>query len=350
MKYNTCWKALHAGHDLYRFGALAYSDQRDEPRSLVLLGGRVEKGIQDQLRRCWLEIIGTLLDCGKSTEARACARQAVELGLWRDPMQRPTHYIPTLTARPVHDPRQFWFTGYLEQHYAAIAAEVRAYFGRGGRDFRPYDARLIDLGKWEQLVLYENGQMVARACELFPVTSGVISAISEATNLGMTSISVVYPGTHIIPHCGPTNARLRVHLGIQVPEGAHLEVGGEKLHWREGECIVFDDSFEHQVWHRGESPRIVLILDVWHPELDPEDIRTLSRSVSTEETIRAFMQEHGLRRIECAPGGNRVVFHPDDQTTKAILRHIWEYDVSEVELRAGRLYLKNANDRIKERT
>jgi aspartyl/asparaginyl beta-hydroxylase (cupin superfamily) len=291
-----------------------------------------------------LEIIGTLLDCGKAAEARACARQAVELGLWRHPLQRPTHYIPTLTARPVHDPRQFWFTGYLEQNFAAIAAEVRAYFGRGGRDFRPYDARLIDMGKWEQLVLYQEGRMVERACELFPITSGIIATISEATNLGMTSISVVHPGTHIIPHCGPTNARLRVHLCIQVADGAHLEVGGEKLYWHEGECIVFDDSFEHQVWHRGESPRVVLILDVWHPELGPEDIRALSRSVSSEVTIRSFMQERGLRRIECDAAKNSVRFYPDDQTSKAILRHIWENEVSEVELRAGKLYFKSANE------
>ena len=30
---------------------------------------------------------------------------------------------------------------------------------------------------------------------------------------------------------------------------------------------MFDDSFEHSVFHNGDHPRLVLILDVWHPEL-----------------------------------------------------------------------------------
>ena len=40
--------------------------------------------------------------------------------------------------------------------------------------------------------------------------------------------------------------------------------------WKEGECLVFDDSFEHEVWHDGKGDRIVLICDMWHPELDLE--------------------------------------------------------------------------------
>ena len=38
--------------------------------------------------------------------------------------------------------------------------------------------------------------------------------------------------------------------------------------WKQGECLIFDDSFEHEVWHDGDSDRVVLICDLWHPELD----------------------------------------------------------------------------------
>lgn len=304
----------------------------------------MDNAIQAQLRKSWSEIIGTLIDCGRGPEAQRCAQQAVELGIWRYPMQRPTHYLPELAARPIYDPQQFWFTGFLEKNYEAIKGEVVAARSQeGGIDLRPYDGRLIDMGRWEQLVLYENGATVERACERFPITSSVISTISEASSLGMTSLSVVYPGTHIVPHCGPTNARLRVHLCIAVADGAYLEVGGEKLYWTEGKCIVFDDSFEHQVWHRGQLPRIVLIFDVWHPDLSPEDIQTLSEAMSVEDTIRSFMQDRGLRRIESDELGKTIRFYPDDQTNKAILRHMWEQGVCEVELRAGKLYYKKTD-------
>lgn len=46
--------------------------------------------------------------------------------------------------------------------------------------------------------------------------------------------------------------------------------------WVEGKVIIFDDSFEHEVWHKGTEERLVLIVDVWHPELTPNERATLT--------------------------------------------------------------------------
>jgi aspartate beta-hydroxylase len=53
--------------------------------------------------------------------------------------------------------------------------------------------------------------------------------------------------------------------------GAELRVGGGAVVWEQGRAFVFDDSFEHEVEHRGAAPRAVLLLDVWHPGLKPGD-------------------------------------------------------------------------------
>ena len=85
------------------------------------------------------------------------------------------------------------------------------------------------------------------------------------------------PGVHVWPHCGPTNCRLRAHLGLVVPTvGPLIRVGDDVRTWKEGEFIVFDDSFEHEVWHNGSSLRLVLIVDMWHPDLTAEEKATLS--------------------------------------------------------------------------
>ena len=76
------------------------------------------------------------------------------------------------------------------------------------------------------------------------------------------------PGSHISKHCGPSNLRLRCHLGLQVPDGCRIRVGDEIRAWKQGECLVFDDSFEHEVFHDGNADRIVLICDCWHPQVD----------------------------------------------------------------------------------
>lgn len=70
--------------------------------------------------------------------------------------------------------------------------------------------------------------------------------------LGAIEISALKPGTHIVRHCGPTNHRLRLHLGIKVPPLAAIKVGDVPARsWEEGKVMVMDDSFEHEVWNNN---------------------------------------------------------------------------------------------------
>merc|ERR1712216_125681 len=108
---------------------------------------------------------------------------------------------------------------------------------------------------------------------------GVVALIEqqlpEAASMvrGSVKVSILAPGTTIRPHCGPSNTRMRVHLGIHIPGGACICVGDPSVasnsrHWIEGSVVCFDDSFQHEVWHTGTAPRVVLIVDVWHPDMD----------------------------------------------------------------------------------
>ena len=78
--------------------------------------------------------------------------------------------------------------------------------------------------------------------------------------------------THVAQHCGLTNARLRAHLPLVVPTDSppKIRVGDSILHWEEGKVMVFDDSFEHEVWNKSNETRIILIVDINHPELSEE--------------------------------------------------------------------------------
>lgn len=46
--------------------------------------------------------------------------------------------------------------------------------------------------------------------------------------------------------------------------------------WTEGKVLIFDDSFEHEVWQEAESFRLILIVDIWHPELTEQEKKTLT--------------------------------------------------------------------------
>jgi aspartate beta-hydroxylase len=94
---------------------------------------------------------------------------------------------------------------------------------------------------------------------------------------GLVYFSIMKPGTIVKPHCGPVNTRLRYHLTLRHDPAAEIRVGDGKRSWQAGECLVFDDSFEHEVWHRGASPRVVLLVDCWHPSLTAQEREIIER-------------------------------------------------------------------------
>jgi aspartate beta-hydroxylase len=179
---------------------------------------------------------------------------------YRHALQKPKHYFPGLTGIPWHDPADHAVAAALKGAHAAIKRELA--------DVRslllPQPQGLTGRGTWEIFYFYHRGKRVAANCDRCPETARVIDSIPRLTNTGLVYFSVLTPGTHITPHCGPIDTRLRCHLGVDVPKGCHIRVGSETRSWEEGRCLVFDDSFEHEVWHSGDAVRTVLVLDVWH--------------------------------------------------------------------------------------
>ncbi len=183
-------------------------------------------------------------------------------------------FYPGLTARPWHDPAEFPLARLLVENYAEIRSELAALDGSA---FHPESERIGRTGSWDVFLLFERGRKNADNCARCPVTTRLIETNNTVRTLaGLIYFSRMKPDTHIAPHRGPTNMRLRCHLGLRVPQGdCAIRVGGETRAWREGECIVFDDYFEHEAWNHTAEERIVLIVDLWRPDLSPAEVALL---------------------------------------------------------------------------
>ncbi|KAI5131936.1 aspartate beta-hydroxylase domain-containing protein 1 isoform X2 [Manis pentadactyla] len=124
-----------------------------------------------------------------------------------------------------------------------------------------------------QLLLYQAGQRQPSNCRRCPGTYRALRALRSfmsANTFGNAGFSVLLPGAQLEGCCGPTNARVRCHLGLKIPPGCELVVGGEPQCWAEGHCLLMDDSFLHTVTHNGspeDGPRVVFIVDLWHPNV-----------------------------------------------------------------------------------
>ena len=54
-----------------------------------------------------------------------------------------------------------------------------------------------------------------------------------------------------------------------------MEIGTEKVQWEEGVPVIFDDAYVHRVWNNSDEDRVVLLFDLWHPELQFDEIQSI---------------------------------------------------------------------------
>ena len=189
-------------------------------------------------------------------------------------------YFPELPQIEFYDRSDFSWTAALEADTAAIREELRAVLGAGDR-FGPYmqpspdrpafdNNGLLNDPSWSACHLIRGGEEVAANATLCPVTMNALRRLPLCRIPGRTPtalFSLLRPGTHIPPHHGFLNTRLICHLPLIVPEGCALRVGNETRPWKEGELVIFDDSMEHEAWNRSSELRVILLFDIWRPEL-----------------------------------------------------------------------------------
>lgn len=183
-----------------------------------------------------------------------------------------------------------WFAA-LETEAGAIRAEYLALAAGTTAGFVPYVTQpantpdnswtpLNNTLDWSVQYLWRFGAAQPETQAACPATTAALAAVPllDIEGRGPTAFfSVLRPGTRIPPHSGVTNTRAIVHLPLVVPPDCGFRVGGETRRWIEGEAFAFDDTIEHEAWNDSDSPRAVLILDVWNPHLSAAE-RTLLRT------------------------------------------------------------------------
>jgi aspartyl/asparaginyl beta-hydroxylase (cupin superfamily) len=114
---------------------------------------------------------------------------------------------------------------------------------------------------WRTILLKAHGAWFDQNCTAFPLTNNLLR---QCKNVSTAMFSILEPGVQIPPHTGKFKGVLRYHLALQVPSKGHcfLRVGGEVYHWTEGEGVLFDDAYLHEVKNLSDEYRIVLFLDV----------------------------------------------------------------------------------------
>lgn len=222
-------------------------------------------------------------------------QESLELMLGRKPatlgIQKPSsYYFPGLEQRRYYERSELPWAADIEAAAPAIRKELRDRLATGADEFAPYLVSdpsrprsefhgLLDNPEWSTLYLWQNGGAVKANAEHFPRTLEAVSRLDLA-HISVRSPSILFSrlsaGARIPAHHGVMNARMICHLPLIVPPGCCFRVGGETREWRECELLAFDDTVEHEAWNDSGEDRIILIFDVWKPEIEPDERRAIA--------------------------------------------------------------------------
>ncbi|STX51308.1 peptide aspartate b-dioxygenase [Legionella busanensis] len=133
-------------------------------------------------------------------------------------------------------------------------------------DIDPGEAEISDTTQknWNVFMVYLLGYELEKAQTLCPKLCQLLKRIP---NLIQAFFSILEPGKSIPLHKGPYMGYLRYHLGLHIPKNYPPEiiVNNQPYTWQEGQAVLFDDSWPHEVRNQSEDYRAVLIIDVLRP-------------------------------------------------------------------------------------
>jgi len=266
----------------------------------------------DRINQARLELLDKAFAALRSQQDAAALQRAEEFAAlylgritpqYTHAMQRPAFlYFPGLQPQAFFERADFDWVKELESASTGIRAELLAVLQRPD-ELQPYvQVTAQDPAQWKELNyssqwssfhLYRGGERNASHCSQCPVTASVIEKLPLVRTPGHSPevfFSILKPGTHIPPHHGLANYKIAVHLPLMVPADCAIRVGNETRAWSEGECLVFDDSFQHEAWNKSSALRAVLILEVWNPQLSAAEQQAVAAVLSV---IRDFEREYG---------------------------------------------------------
>ena len=199
--------------------------------------------------------------------------------------QQPRYYFfPELPQIQFYDRGAFPWLDAIEARTAEIRAELTEVMKEDAA-FTPYvtgdpnrphsdQSGMLNNPDWSAFYLWKHGEIVAQNAARCPRTLSALSDAPLARVKGRSPsvlFSLLRPGAHIPAHNGFVNTRLICHLPLIVPGKCSFRVGNETRDWVEGKAWVFDDTMEHEAWNRSGETRVVLLFEIWRPELSAEE-------------------------------------------------------------------------------
>jgi beta-hydroxylase len=199
----------------------------------------------------------------------------------------------------IYEPAWFPWVGEIEAEWRKVRAELDQVMKF--RDQMPSFHEILKEvstittdSNWKTYFLAGIGMDCRENAKHCPETTRLLGKIP-----GMTTafFSILSPRKHIPAHRGAWNGILRLHLGLMVPEPrekCRIRIGNDFRNWTEGKALIFDDTFNHEVWNDTDGYRVVLFVDFARPLRQPWN--AMNRRLLRMGSLAPFLREAGEKQ------------------------------------------------------
>lgn len=196
---------------------------------------------------------------------------------WGRKLEVCTDWIEDVVARfsihgdpPVYGNEHFPWVEKVESEWQSVRAELDEVMQY--RDSMPSFQDIVkEVGliqndnDWKTYFLKGVGMDCVENASRCPETMKLLDKIPGCTT---AFFSILSPRKHIPSHRGAWAGVLRLHVGLLVPEPreqVRIRIANKICHWQEGKCLIFDDTWNHEVWNDTDGYRVVLFIDFERP-------------------------------------------------------------------------------------
>lgn len=204
----------------------------------------------------------------RGTVRHGFARQLTDHSTFFAPINCFMYLFSSVPARRYLDPRAFPELAVLRDNWHVLREEALRLHGEG--DIRASD-RFDDIGfnsffrrGWKRFYLKWYGAPQPSAQALCPRS---VALVESVPTIKAAMFAVLPPGGKLVSHRDPYAGSLRYHLGLVTPNNdrCRLVVDGEAYSWRDGEDVVFDETYIHHAENFAKTDRIILFCDLERP-------------------------------------------------------------------------------------
>lgn len=119
--------------------------------------------------------------------------------------------------------------------------------------------------KWKSFFIWGYGYRSEENAKLCPETTRLVERIP---GLVSAFYSIHVPGLHIPKHRGVTKGLINCHLALRIPQDrqkCRMNLDGKDYSWTEGKMLIFDDTYDHEVWNDTDEIRVILLIQFARP-------------------------------------------------------------------------------------